>query len=98
MPRVYFPQKYSAECKQCGTTHNLSIEEDEDGHYVEVPTEVCNDDHCTRQLCSSCPQFLCDICTLRFCQEHGSRVGHDMLCPECAAIVRAEAAQEAGTA
>ncbi len=94
MTRIPFPKHADETCPHCRTTHRLPVEQDEDGPYVEIDTEVCNDDHCTRQLCSSCPQFRCDICTLLFCAEHGVRVGHETLCPECADLIRKDAIAE----
>lgn len=91
MTRINLPKKATEDCPNCGATHLLPVEEDEDGRYVQIDLTPCQHDECTKKLCSACPQFKCAICTLKFCAEHGTKIADDTLCPVCIEIVRAEA-------
>ena len=80
------PSKYSETCHRCGTIHQLSVQVDEDGPYVEIETEPCNDDACTVRLCSGCIKVRCDICALNFCASYHVRgVDGEMMCRSCEA-------------
>lgn len=74
--------KADATCPHCPTLfENLPVEQDEDGGYVEIPTEACADEECTTRLCPRCPQFAC-ACGLTFCMEHLGRE----VDPECTCV------------
>ena len=86
------PKYQDVDCKNCGTEHEHVLIEwegagDRDAEYLtghaEIDTVPCQDDGCSAKLCTSCPQFQCDLCGLSFCADHRIRIGAEELCGVC---------------
>ena len=70
MTRIPIPNRADERCKNCGTTHSLPVEIDEDGPYVDLDLDPCAADHCHVKLCDSCPKWTCPMCDLTVCDHH----------------------------
>ena len=80
-----YAERTNACCRNCGTIHlNVPVERDEDGYaYPDIGMSPCHADDCTKDLCNSCPQFVCACCDLAHCEEHRSEFRGASLCPDC---------------
>ena len=67
-------------CPNCQTLQFGDV--DEDG-YVEIETQPCHADDCTKRLCPHCPQFICAWCGLAHCLSHRVDVSGEDVCPPC---------------
>jgi hypothetical protein len=82
-------------CESCGTIHeNVPVQFDSKGAYAELEQEPCHHTGCTKRLCSACPRAACARCGLTECREHLVEYSGLLVCSECMAIEKEEAAAE----
>ena len=77
------PAKVTETCSRCQTIHDVRVQVDEQGPYVEIETEPCNDDDCEVRLCSGCSIERCEVCALNFCPSHVREVDGEKMCRSC---------------